>query len=372
MITDPAARPLQHLAYIDALRGIAVVSVVAVHVAGAIPLRGALGQIASFGAKGVQLFFLVSALTLMMSMKKRTSLEDSPLRNFFLRRFFRIAPAFYLVLLLYLFVGRFMDAHVTGIDPTSVPHALLVAAFMNGWRPDWINVPIVGQWSIAIEVLFYVLLPFLFPFLTTFRRAVLGWLSSMLLYLASFYLAARLCALEGFSGTPVLDFAYWWLPSQLPIFFYGIGLYFILTERISLWRVVAAYLPATLLILVVHRSIGTVGLLPVVGLALMLFVVLVAQYQSALIVNRITRFLGKISFSVYLFHPLVISCVERVVNPRLFPNGLLRFGLIYTAVLVLVAPIAQLSWSLIENPGQKLCRSLILWLDSRSGALQTE
>ena len=372
LVTDSAVKPAQHLAYIDALRGVAILMVVAVHVAQEIPLKSLLGQVASFGAKGVQLFFIVSALTLMMSMKKRTTVESNPLRNFFLRRFFRIAPAFYLVLLLYIVVGPFIRASRTGINTTSVSHALLVATFLNGWRPDWINVPVVGQWSIAIEVLFYLLLPFLFPFLTSFRKAVLGWGASMLLYVASFYLAVRLCAIEGFFGSQVLDFAYWWFPSQLPIFFYGIGLYFILAERISLGKIVLAYVPATLLIILVHRSLSTVGLLPVVGLALMLFVILVARRRSILIVNPVTRFLGKISFSVYLVHPLVISSVKRIFTPRLVPNDLVRFGLSYAAVLIMVAPITILTWSFIEVPGQKLCRFLIVWLDTRSGALQAE
>ncbi len=55
------------------------------------------------GARGVQLFYVASALTLCMSWVARSSHETFPIRNFYIRRFFRIAPMFYLAILSYIF-----------------------------------------------------------------------------------------------------------------------------------------------------------------------------------------------------------------------------------------------------------------------------
>jgi len=121
---DPLSeRPTQHLHYIDALRGVAIALVIMVHLAGMMHLVGFVGKLLAIGGKGVQLFYVVSALTLMMSMKKRTYSEENPLISFFLRRLFRIAPAFYVVLLIYCFVGWHFGSGITNIQPTSPLHA---------------------------------------------------------------------------------------------------------------------------------------------------------------------------------------------------------------------------------------------------------
>ena len=63
-------------------------------------LRVATGQ---FGqrdsARGVELFFVVSALTLCLSSAARSNREALPTLNFYIRRFFRIAPMFYIAIM---------------------------------------------------------------------------------------------------------------------------------------------------------------------------------------------------------------------------------------------------------------------------------
>ena len=88
--------------YIDALRGFAILGVLMVHSAQAVaPVHELLGQFMFSGVRGVQLFYIASAVTLCMSWRHRSALEAAPLRNFFLRRFFRIAPMFYIAIVFY-------------------------------------------------------------------------------------------------------------------------------------------------------------------------------------------------------------------------------------------------------------------------------
>src|ERR1700722_4770417 len=90
-------------AYIDCLRGYAVIMVMINHVTYAIPqLPWRVHQLGAFGWHGVQLFFLASAITLLMSSsyeRDRTGRVSSG--DFFIRRFLRIAPMYYLAALLY-------------------------------------------------------------------------------------------------------------------------------------------------------------------------------------------------------------------------------------------------------------------------------
>ena len=95
------------LEYIDALRGWAVLLVISSHVSGPLlelpyPAR----KLANFGWYGVQLFFLASAITLLISWRTdgRAFLPKVP--EFFIRRFFRIAPLYYLGAIFYFIIDN--------------------------------------------------------------------------------------------------------------------------------------------------------------------------------------------------------------------------------------------------------------------------
>jgi peptidoglycan/LPS O-acetylase OafA/YrhL len=358
MQVESAVRPTHHLEYIDALRGVGIIAVITVHVGGMVHPTGHIVPILPFFTKGVQLFFIISALTLMMSMKIRNLTEKNALLNFFVRRVFRIAPTFYAILLVYCILGWVADPTITGIQPTSAVHALEVMSFFNGWHPDLINAPVVGQWAIAVEMMFYLLLPLIFPLVTSFRRAVYAWWGTIVLYLFSYPLANHLATLEGFKGS-VLDFAYWWLPNQLPIFMSGIGLYFILTKKPRLYLCIVSYLPGAILLLVLHHFFNNVGLLPLVGIAISSGVAVVARMPFRLIVNRFTRFLGKISFSAYLCHPLILPIVRTIVSPARVSNANLRLIVSDVVAVALVCPIAYAMWAWIEKPSQSIGRLVI-------------
>jgi len=87
------------LAHIDSLRGIAILLVIFVHTAQSVPdmPRWAL-NITKYGQLGVQLFFVLSAITLIYSTQQREG-ESSHLKKYFIRRFFRIAPLYYVGIL---------------------------------------------------------------------------------------------------------------------------------------------------------------------------------------------------------------------------------------------------------------------------------
>jgi hypothetical protein len=70
-----------------------------------LPLPTAMGQVALTGQRGVALFFIVSAFTLFLNYDNRKE-ERHPTRNFFIQRFFRLAPMFHIALALSFFFLR--------------------------------------------------------------------------------------------------------------------------------------------------------------------------------------------------------------------------------------------------------------------------
>jgi len=88
--------------FIDALRGWAIVGVVMVHASPLTkPSSPLWAAVAVHGRRGVWLFFVASALTLFLSLQNRAKQEGRPIRNYFIRRFSRIALLFYLAIVFY-------------------------------------------------------------------------------------------------------------------------------------------------------------------------------------------------------------------------------------------------------------------------------
>ena len=139
-------RPRWHMEHLDALRGFAILAVVWVHTGLASNLYPFWSQIAFSGQRGVQLFFVVSAFTLALSSDNRRRKEQRPTTNFFIRRFFRLAPLYYLDILLTL-LSR---SPISG----SWRDVLLGFAFLQGLGYHAIIHVAPGTWSIADEALF--------------------------------------------------------------------------------------------------------------------------------------------------------------------------------------------------------------------------
>ncbi len=76
-------KDIKKYAYIDALRGLAIFGVLLVHSSQQLKLDNTLlGSFLPLGARGVQLFYIASALTLCMSWDSRKKHEQYPIRNF--------------------------------------------------------------------------------------------------------------------------------------------------------------------------------------------------------------------------------------------------------------------------------------------------
>jgi peptidoglycan/LPS O-acetylase OafA/YrhL len=211
---------MNKLPWIDALRGLAIFSVLIYHTSQHLEgLPFLLKAVSSQGARGVQLFYLVSAFTLFLSLDNRKKSERHPLINFFIRRFFRIAPLFYCAIAFYVWK--------TGIGPNywledghslTIPNLIAHLTFTNGWHPYWINSILPVGWSIAIEMPFYLIVPYLFKNIKSLDKAV--WLTFATL------LISKIIFIILYSNHFILEklgetFLFYWLPNQLPFFFYG-------------------------------------------------------------------------------------------------------------------------------------------------------
>lgn len=352
--------------YIDALRGIAVLGTLMVHcsVQGRHDFPEVIEKFTTAGKSGVQLFFVMSALTLFLSMNKRKSEEKRPTLNFFIRRFFRIAPLFYVAS-----VFALLEPTVAGrewlTELSTWPYILANFTFINSFNPQWLVYTIVeGGWSVAIEMLFYVLLPFIFLWVKSLRQALYFLAMSILLMILFTYFAEglRFTNDESIWQTYLYDA----FPAQLPIFALGIVLYFIITTTKEAIILSELTLPLLCLgaILVAH---GIYNLLPghfIISIGFVLLALGLSYNALRIFVNPVTMFIGKISFSMYLVHYPMIHLMHKLGLIDIIDKQLINFGLRYIILVVLATIGSYITYKLIEVPGQNLGKALIQRLEA--------
>ena len=113
----------------------------------------------NLGGSGVQMFYILSAFTLLLSLNSRV--ERKPLVSYAVRRAFRIGPLFWVAVCACLLLWGRSPRYSSGQEPIS--NANIAAAFflIGSASPFWLNSIVTGQWSIMVESNFYLFVPFL-------------------------------------------------------------------------------------------------------------------------------------------------------------------------------------------------------------------
>lgn len=344
-----------HLEHLDAMRGLAVLGVICIHGAQFIPGMGYYFLLS--GQRGVQLFFVVSAFTLFLSYDNRKS-EKHPTLNFFIRRYLRLAPMYYVALVL----GQLLSPVLRGTRGDLILSTLL----LHGLRERTIVRGVFGGWSMADEAMFYLCLPALYRIVRSFRSSVLVLLCIVVpTALVSHVLAVR-------TGEAHWGFyLFTWFPAEFPVFLMGIVAYFFWKEYLRDGVATRLAKPTSVLLLLVVVSIYF-NSLPVSdwklvpsSVACPMLLIAVLLYPWKLLVNRVTIYLGKISYSIYLLHFFWLW----VIFPKIAahynlpwqsaPHMTLKMLALIPTVALLTIPVADLTWRFIETPGIRLGRWLI-------------
>lgn len=339
----------KHLACLDGLRGMAILMVVMIHssqlITGlALPLR----NFAFYGVRGVQLFFVVSGLTLVMAYRAKPFHWP----DFAVRRFFRIAPMFYLAALFYLILGSW-DGFRSGVRDASALDVSATLLFVHGWFPGAINKVVPGGWSIAAEAMFYAIFPVLLFAARDPRKLALILAASYGVAGITNLLLTRL----GPGSAEFRAFAFEFWLCHLPAFAGGCFLATI-ADRVFIDRRAARWLLwAALLCLIVDSQLRGVSNLLVAIMLLTIFAWLVVVTCPAVFGEGLLPFLGKISFSLYLLHFFVLDLVrpfapplEDVVGPSL------AFLTVFGVTIGIAGLLATLSYKYIELPFIRLGR----------------
>jgi peptidoglycan/LPS O-acetylase OafA/YrhL len=174
--------PQQKLHGLDHLRALAITFVFLFHyyiLSGGQP--NWLPDVASFGWTGVDLFFVLSGFLIasqLFAQEKQGQLIS--FKQFFLKRFFRIIPAYAVTVAVYFCIPFFREKK-------SLPHLWKFATFTQNFG---LNLKDNGAfshcWSLCVEEHFYLFLPLILIFLQTFKLTKRSYLILILLFVAGF------------------------------------------------------------------------------------------------------------------------------------------------------------------------------------------
>ena len=378
-------------AYLDALRGWAILLVLLIHASQGqfafhalggldpterpdVVLPAALAVVCDAGGDGVVLFFVVSALSLTISAQKLATMD---LRAYALRRFFRIAPMYYCGIALYLTLFGWGPrlASASGVDAADIVANL---TFTHGFRDSAINSVVPGGWSVAAEAIFYALLPALLYLLNRVPKAW-GLVLGLSVVLAVAY---RLNVFGAYRLRPMAAF---YPMNYLPGFAFGLvaGLSIASTEakaveaRTSATSVLARlskFDPAALLFALVCGAplFAAITTLPIVPQAFASVKVVLTAMLGALlclrlhgakspnlaVVNVVTRRLGVVSFSIYITHFALMSYAYQIASSLTSDRGVIYLMIYYFTLLGSAFVVANVTYELVERPFIRFSRRL--------------
>ena len=371
------------LDWLDALRGLAILGVVLVHTGQSVRIEsGFWHQITSAGQYGVQLFFIVSALTISITYDSYVDKFGPSFRTaaaWFIKRFFRIAPLYYFAIVFYsieqyaIYIG---SHHRYGHLPRPFPDILANAFFIHTWVPSANNTVVPGGWSIGVEVFFYFLVPLIWLIPKGLVRALV--LGIAIVPIISLSLLISILSV----GTSYIEnnsFLYLWFPTQYPVLAIGL-IYFIVVinpqRQVSTSRTSRLFFVAFLGLFVFGLAFGTwKALQPVLSpfVVSLAFVCLIMSLKGAIknaLVNPIYIFLGKISYSIYILHFVVLDAYKAAMFMQYgnhVPSPYLLL-VVFPSVVFLTSGLAYLSKLFFEDPGIKFGHRLSNRIVAPSGA----
>lgn len=323
-------------------------------------------QFNQFGWTGVDLFFVLSGFLissqLFAQMKKGKTIS---LKEFFLKRFFRIIPIYFVVVAIYFCVPFFREKE-------ALPPLWKFLTFTQNFGLDAINFGTFSHaWSLCVEEHFYLFLPLILILLQTAQLFKKGYWVLIILFAAGF--AARLyswhqeylptVAGEG-SLASWIRFVYYPTYNRLDGLLVGVSIAAIYQYLPKTWNKISAYGNQIMLVGLVLLTIAyffcsdlSSYTTSIVGFPFISigygFLVTGAVCPTSVLYkwnSKVTTLIATLSYGIYLSHKGVIHMAQEIFSDwGVDKNGNVMF-LICIACCFLIAWLLYLA---VEKPFMK-------------------
>ncbi len=294
---------------------------------------------------GVQFFFVLSGFVLGYSHRARTAL---PLRDFYVKRFARIYPLHVITGLFWcVFFLPIWDATPRQALLSGLANVTLTQAFVPG-LVFALGINAVS-WSLSDEAFFYAV----FPVVRRWKVAL-----AVVIMVVAYFVTAHLLNKQGAINAAFPLFNYFFPPVRLADFAVGIlaAQLFVPGSRLRAATLLEFALvlgvAAQLRLLELPPDFAQLGFLVTAPVFLWVFAHQQGAISRFLAGSRLLVLLGEASFSLYMWHMMLLALAGRHL-PKDLPRWPTLIG-----VVALVIVVAVLSFLYVERP----CRR---WLTSR-------
>ncbi len=313
---------------------------------------GLLNFIAANGSYGVHLFFVISGFILFLPFAKHYLKNDKKplLKDYYLRRLFRIEPPYFIVMILLFIAGVFIFHQYTFSQ--GIPNLLASLTYTHNLFYGRDTLPLINAvaWSLEVEVQFYLLAPFIakiFAYKPRLRRSIILVLILIFVCLQNTFKAPFLS---------IYDF--------LQYFFIGFLLadLFVSGDKIfkktNLLLEIIAGMVFFCLLWSHHNSLNS-NLFSKIGWEFLhpffifsfYYLVLFTPFWKNLLSKKVLTTIGGMCYSIYLLHNPIIWSFDNLPINRKFSNYYLVDWFIHFIILaLLVFLISVIFFIIIEKP----------------------
>lgn len=297
------------------LRAAACILVFIVHFGQRLKVDGLLLEATSFGAYGVQLFFLISGF---LAAKTFSEHPDISLKEYYVKRAIAILPLYYLIMLYYfvsmnVFYHASIPADELGLG--WLRYLFLLNGFLTSETNFWGNLGIT--WSIPVFAVFYLIAPFVL-------KRIKGIWSALFTWVGLFGITA---ILRRFYDCD--------LTAKLHYLFLGVLVYFCIQKK-----AVPLAAAAFQVVMIGAVILGAKAIAYTFAFATMLTVLIPIGDTLTLPtpLQKLVNVLDKYSYTIYLVHGVVfcgiIDRVPAINSSRILVTVVAVFGTIVLTWLV--------------------------------------
>lgn len=355
---EPSSAPIE-FPVLNAARAFAALWVLTAHVTS---IGGRPVYLLSQGYLAVECFIFISGFLMMMLLARERSLNLTNALRFYTRRFFRIAPSFYLAIALYvIFRGLYVenlarcsdifgsDSHIPGLDAELGWRSVLWnVLFVHGLWSDESTKIFGPAWSLSLEMQFYLVAPIWAWFLRKRPYLAIG------LFFGVNAIANLLWSV--YSGEGLLDkFPFpSFLPNRLFLFCWGGACCLFVLERTRPHRH-----------LFVLASVGAAILLPwksflvcsgLVGATLLaeFYPKGFSRWGVRLAESRVVSWLAELSYGVYLYHVFSMAIASWILIrlELLSRQQPFAFPIYFIGVIAVTFTISGAIYFCVEKPAR--------------------
>ena len=329
----------KHLGILDGLRGFAALSVVLFHFTGGVSVGGALPKLPnqflevsfSWGYMGVEVFFVISGFVIPYSLWN-TDYSVFKIFPYLRKRILRIGPPAYLSLVLLIVQWFFIDyvLHHSSerLGTVTVKQILDNITFLAPFTgSSWLNGVF---WTLAIEFQFYLVIGLLYRQLFQ---------SNIVLFVVLFIL---LDGAQYLPGLPIDNFF------RFSLFFALGSINLLLYQRHITKNLFLLLIIVFITLLVYHFGLW----LALFGGATALTIAFVKIEHHTL------RWLGKVSYSLYLTHFVAGAMSEFILVKILHPRSPEMISFTIASCVLFAVAFAYVFYCLVELPFHKLAQRL--------------